>query len=284
MGGPFRRNLKRIFAEQAKGVLGTLADAGAPIPAVFPALADYDDPMASAMTPLISAYYDWGGKTTRARLGLDPADWRVTDPHLHDAIKAQALSFCAKTNATTGLRLYEALDKLRGELQAGLVDRGESIPELRKRVLSIFTGLRDEHAGMIARTEASRAVHAASLLSAEESGAVAGKRWLASGNSCDRCLAEEAKTQERPAALADAFATVAGDAAYATVRMPPLHPHCRCTVTFALADDYRRMIATEGGTAPAEVAPLAPKTPRVRKPAAPKPPAFPDDPSAAPAA
>ena len=57
---------------------------------------------------------------------------------------------------------------------------GETIPELTRRVQSVFSRLSRERAEMIARTEAARAVHAASLLSAKESGVVSGKKWLLS--------------------------------------------------------------------------------------------------------
>ena len=49
-GRPIRRGLKGWFAKQAKEILGTVPAIGEPMPASFPPLTDYDDPMASAMT------------------------------------------------------------------------------------------------------------------------------------------------------------------------------------------------------------------------------------------
>jgi hypothetical protein len=258
--------LRWFFGEQAAHVLGELPAIGAPLPMTFPSLADYDDPMASAMTPLIGAYWDRGGRTTRERLGLDPDAWRVVDPNLHRAIAGQALAFCAATNATTTRRLDDALAELRAGLHAGLVVEGEAIPALRDRVRAVFAGLTRDHAAMIARTEASRAVHAASLLSAEQSGVVAGKRWLASGNSCERCLEQERKTKEAALPLGGAFdQDPAADPAYATTTAPPLHPRCRCTIVLDLADEYRRLVDGEGGDAPPAIEPLNPAGPRVRR-------------------
>ena len=75
--------MKRWFNKQLKTMLGVIPEIGAPLPASFPPLTDYDDPMASAMTPVLSGYWDEGGKVTRAKLGLDPEKWEVHDPHLH---------------------------------------------------------------------------------------------------------------------------------------------------------------------------------------------------------
>ena len=77
------------------------------------------------------------------------------DPHLHQMIQDATLKFCRETNATTDLNLQEALDKLRQELVAGLVDSGETIAELAKRVKGVFSRITDWRAEMIGRTEAS---------------------------------------------------------------------------------------------------------------------------------
>lgn len=246
-------------------MLGEIPELGAPLPAVFKSLADYDDPMASAMTPLLSSYWDKGGKMTRAKLGLDPAAWRVVDPNLHKAIGDQAFAFCQATNATTDKRLAEALTELRSQFAMGLITEGETIPALTARVRSVFTGLRKEHAQMIARTEASRAVHTASLISAEESGVVEGKRWLASANSCDICVAEAYRTKDAVLPLADLFTTRGDNPIYAGIKCPPLHPHCRCTLVYELVAEYRNLVAGEGGSAPDLIIPLDPRSPGVRR-------------------
>jgi hypothetical protein len=262
-GTPIRRNLRRWYDRQLADVLGEVPTIGANLPTVFRPLADYDDPMASAMTPLISAYWDKGGKTTLAKLGLDSAEWRVVNPHLHKLIADQAFNFCQSTNATTTLKINDALAQLRTELAAGLVSHGESIPELTKRVQGIFTGLRKEHAAMIARTEASRAVHYAALAAAEESEVVEGKRWIASANSCDICLAEASRTKDAPIELGAEFTRRGDNPVYAGIKCPPLHPHCRCSLVFDLVAEYRRIIEDAGGHAPLSISPLDPSSPGV---------------------
>jgi Phage Mu protein F like protein len=243
-GNPIRKAIKRFAKRQLKKILGTLPEIGAPIPDRFPPLTDWTKPMAAAMTPLVSLYWDEGGRTTRARLGLDPDEWEVHDPHLHEMVSKAAFQFCESTNRTTDLDLAEALEQLRGEFIAGLVDRGDSIPELTKRVKSVFRDLATWRAEMIGRTEASRAIHAASLQSASESGVVQGKRWLTSANSCDRCVAI---AQEFNAVFPQGVPLgmpfeMKGDGPYASIQHPPLHPHCRCSVTFVLTEEYEELL------------------------------------------
>ncbi len=268
-GRPIRRGLKRWFAKQAKEILGTLPTIGAPMPAAFPPLTDYDDPMASAMTPIISAYWDEAGQVTRARLGLDPAAWEVHDPHLHQTIKDASFKFCAETNATTSKQLSDALLELHKELIAGLVDSGDSIPQLTKRVMGVFENCDKYRAERIARTEASRAVHGASLTSAAESGVVTGKKILLSANACPLCV-ETAAKHPKGAALSETFATVGKNPEYSDVKITPIHPFCRCTMTYVLTEEYEQLLAEHGPPMPTfEPGSLGPE-PRPRKIAKPK--------------
>ena len=123
-GRPVRQSFQTMVPEASGNGIGQIPTIGAPLPDSFKPLADYTDPMASAMTPLISSYWDEAGKTTRGRLGLDPDEWRVHDPHLHAVIKDTTFKFCEKTNQTTDQNLAEALGKLQLELIAGVVRRG----------------------------------------------------------------------------------------------------------------------------------------------------------------
>lgn len=170
-GANIAAELRRWFEAQLADILGGLAAAGAG-PDGFPAFvppdlnADYDGPMAEAMTPLVSAYWDEAGREVRERLGLDPATWTVVDPKTQDEIHRLTLTFCHATNATTTLQLGDALNRLKDELAAGIVDRGESVAQLTERVKNVFTLASDHRARRIAQTETSRAVHQAKARSA----------------------------------------------------------------------------------------------------------------------
>lgn len=258
-GNKIRRELKRWWTQieaeymaavedAAEQLLGTSSSIGVPLTDVFPAIADYEDPMSTAMTPLLSAYWDKSGRQTRAKLGLDPDEWRVVDPNLHEKIRTQAMDFCESTLETAHMDVHEAYDRLRQELLSGVLEAGEAIPQLTERVKAIFTDAKGWKAEQIARTEAARAVNAASLESAKQSGVVERKKWLLSANACDECH----KVNDRVNAaggipLDDAFATGLSDKpTYADCHAPPLHPHCRCTLTYVLSPEFQGVIDQYG--------------------------------------
>lgn len=235
-GQPIRKTLKQWFKIQAKDILGQIPSIGAPLPTHFETLADYNDPMASAMTPILSTYWQESGEKTQERLGLDPDDWKVSSPHLKRKIQTAALDFCDETNSTTSLLLEEALTRLRQELMQGLVDEGESIPQLRDRVQKIFDAAEEWRAERIARTEAARAVHAAQLESAKQSEVVAGLEWLVSADACPICMQIAAEVRQMP--LGQSFAVVGNNPTYQHIKHPPAHPHCMCAAIEMLKPEY----------------------------------------------
>jgi hypothetical protein len=202
--------------------------------------------MASAMTPILSQYWDQGGKAVRERIGLDPDQWQVTDPNLKAKIEQASLAFCQATNQTTSLKLDAALAKLRAELVAGLVDGGDSIPQLTKRVQSVFDQATKSRARMIAASEAARAVHAAQEQSAIDSGVVVGMEWLVSGDACPLCLQIAAEVRMVP--LGTRFAEVGNNPSYKDVRHPPAHPHCQCAMVEVLRPEFGGPAQPQWGT------------------------------------
>lgn len=245
-GKPLEDALKRFFKKQLIEVLKNLGSSvGVEPPSVFAKLANYNDLMASAMTPILSAYWDAAGKDVRARMGLDPDEWRVADPNTKTAIEDAAFAFCEATNETTTLALTDAHAALRKELIEGVVEAGESVRQLTERVKSVFTNASDYRAKRIAQTETSRAVHAASLKSAIDSGVASGKRWLLSANACPLCLrlkAEADAAGDDGVSLDGEFGSVGNDSIYSSIVMPPAHPYCRCSVTFVLTQEYRDLL------------------------------------------
>jgi hypothetical protein len=235
-GTPITARLIQFLDRQMEAVLGTVKSHGAKLPAKFPPMTDYDDPMASAMTPLIGAYWEESGKKAMARLGLDPDEWKVTNPHLKAKIEQAALAFSHSTNATTDLQLDAALAKLRQELAKGLVEEGESIDELTKRVRGIFASAKEHRARRIAATEAARAVHAAQEEAALESGVVAGLEWLVSEDACPLC--KQIASEVRMVPLGQDFATIGDNPHYKDVAHPPAHPSCQCAMVEVLKPEY----------------------------------------------
>lgn len=235
-GRPLATRLREWLDRQRREVLGTVATLGTEIPATFPPLSNYDDPMASSMTPVLGAYWEESGRATRGRLGLDPGEWTVTNPHTRQKIREQALDFCRSTNQTTSKALNLALARLRDELIAGVVEHGESLDQLTDRVNGVFDRAERWRARRIAATEASRAVHAAQEQSAVESGVVAGFEWLLSGDACPLC--RQVATEARMVPIGRAFAHVGDDPAYSRIAHPPLHPSCQCAMVEVLTPEF----------------------------------------------
>lgn len=235
-GKPLWKALTHAFKQHLKVTLAAIPPATAPLPTHFPPLTDYTDPMAAAMTPLLSVYWDEAGKGVREAMGLDPGPWQVTDPHLHAQIHKQAFAFCDATNKTTDLALSDALKALRRELVAGLVTEGDSIPALTKRVKKVFNHAETYRARRIAQTEAARAVHAAQYESVKESGVASGVRWLISANSCPLCVRIAAEVGQ--VKLGTDFAKIGNNPHYSAVPHPPAHPSCRCSVQWILLPEY----------------------------------------------
>lgn len=225
-----------MFREQRARVLGFLRtgrkDQAPPgLPFGWPDWHDFglgSLEIAERMAPLLSLTWDAAGSAFTSRIGLDPDQWSVTDPHTARMVDEAALAFSDSMNRTTSLSLDRALARTREELHEGVVKEGESVEVLTKRVGAIFDGAEKWRARRIAQTETSRAVHAAQERSAERSGVVAGWEWLLSGDACPTCVAIAARA--RYVRLGHAFAVIGDDPHYSRIPYPPAHPHCNCSV------------------------------------------------------
>lgn len=194
-------------------------------------LSTWDIVVAKVAEPLLTQYAREAVRETIDALPaprLDPDLFNVVDRNLPQAVQEASLKFAQSTNETTSMELTDALDELRGELQAG-VELGDTRIEMRKRVQAIFDDLSDRRADLIAHTEASRARHDAQLTTVKESNVVSKKNWLSSSDACQKCLNLAAMG---PIPL-DANFTVTK---YGPVKGPPLHVSCYCSQTFELKD------------------------------------------------
>lgn len=230
------RVLLALSRRQAADVLARLNG----VPGRAPALDHWVAPMADALLPLFLAFAEQGGKQALREIAgqyalARPKAWGdgvvkdrakppfalgfdVRSPKVIEAVRNAVFTFCQETLATATRQVDEALDELRAQLAAGL-ERGEAQRELNRRVVGIFAD--PYRAARIAQTEASRAVHAGSLMAAEQSGVVGRVRWVASADSCPLC--QELDGKEVP--LGEVFA-VDGVGVYSRIFHPPRHPHC----------------------------------------------------------
>jgi hypothetical protein len=192
-------------------------------------------PMSERMAPLIAAIWQAAGEEFLVRLGLDPDVWDVTSPGLAEAIRQAAFAFCAATNATTSNNLADALNELRAALDEGVVERGESLDWITRRVKEIFDQAETWRARRIAASEASRAVHKAQYEAGRDSDVVTGWRWLASSDACALCLTIARRCPV--VRMGQPFAVIGDHPDYSRIEFPPAHPSCRCSMTEVLDID-----------------------------------------------
>ena len=146
---------------------------------------------------------------------------------------------------TNAFKLIKGIDEttiidLKRQFDLGLKE-GEGIPELKKRVLSVFDKANDSRAEMIARTEAIKASNFGTQEAWEQSGVVTAKEWLTAAD--ERVDALCAAMDGKIIGLGDNFFEK-GDTLSAKndegkkvsqtfdadTPVPPLHPNCRCTL------------------------------------------------------
>ncbi len=173
------------------------------------------------VTPVLESVATDAAKKIADQLVAADDVFSVVDRNLPKSVADLALKFCDATNQTTVLQLDEARDLLRKEIVDGTF-AGDTCAELANRVQQVFNVADTKRATMIAQTETSRALHAAELLTAKESGLVQSKSWLASADCCDKC-AEYASKGEIP--LEEPF----GVTSYGEVMSAPAHPNCQCS-------------------------------------------------------
>ena len=149
----------------------------------------------------------------------------VFDPNVAEFARAWAYDFAASTLATTNMRIMEVYQRTAATVATSL-EQGNTLDQLSQALGFIFND--PARAQMIAASEASRAYHGGQMITAEESGEVYGKTWLASSDACDACLALNGVTVP----LDKPFVVKSGR--YGVVMSPPLHPHCMCSQTYEL--------------------------------------------------
>lgn len=125
---------------------------------------------------------------------------------------------------------------LRKKLSEGMAE-GENVPDLRKRVETVFTDLSAYGAERIARTETIWAWNEGARQGYKQSGVVEKLQWVSSGDqrSCDFCLDMDG----RIVGINDSFFDKGDsyevnertlDFEYEQVDHPPLHCNCRCCI------------------------------------------------------
>jgi hypothetical protein len=183
----------------------------------------------------VADIWEKAGEAFLMSLGIDPDVWDVTVPPLDGMIARDVMDLANEVNGTTSTALANALAEVTRAVAGGALPADQAADVLAKDVNEIFDHAVDSRADTIARTEASRAYHAAMREAASEYGDVSGWKWVCAANACPICLEIEAECQFVP--IGRPFAIVGNNPTYQTIDMPPCHPNCACTAEPIMAGD-----------------------------------------------
>lgn len=159
-------------------------------------------------------------------------------------LNAQPAKLAKSITETAYIRIRKQLEEAIG--------KGESIPEMVKRIKDTYKDIKKYQAENIAISEVSRATNFATEDAYIQSGVVEGKEWVVVPDDrlCEFCMAMESTYQSK-ARLSQKFFkkgdTVKGvdggemELDYDDVNGPPLHPRCRCIIkaVFAFSKDEK---------------------------------------------
>lgn len=120
-------------------------------------------------------------------------------------------------------------DKLSALLKEG-IDNGQSIAEIQRNIRTHFADFKKNQSEKIARTEILRASNAGTLDAFRASDVVKGKQWLTAMD--DRVDPACNELNGKIVDVEGAFFK----ADFASGKIPPLHPNCRCDLLPVLAD------------------------------------------------
>lgn len=162
----------------------------------------------------------------------------VGSKSVQDAISKQVIPLSESTVATTRQSLAGAVKALKKELAEGLIEEGEALPSMVKRVQAIFTNAKRHRAESIAITESNKAFNNGTLESAKQSNVVTALRWVLSPEPCIICetiAGKNPQVQGTPEVPVGSKFTNP-DAFFGDIEAPPAHVNCACTIETVLID------------------------------------------------
>lgn len=183
----------------------------------------WDAELAELWTPLLGDATDSVGGVMLSV--FDPA--QEFDPNtdkMSRYLAARSVNIANLVNGTTA-------DEIRDILAVTAQDGG-AVDDMVDAIEGYFdpeTGRVRSRAETVARTEIIGASNFAAVEAARQSGVVGGKRWMSASDAEEDCLELNGTLVED---LDGGFSH--GDV---TVEHPPLHPRCRCTLTFDILED-----------------------------------------------
>ena len=181
-------------------------------------------------------FMEIGAKEGAEQIGVQLIDF-IEQPGAQDAIRAHNFEFAQRVNQSTA-------DSFKKQMAIGL-EKGESIPEITKRIEAMGTEWQGYRAERVARTESARALMTGREEQWRQSGVVGAKVWDANGDACPFCLDMDGKIVEIGVPYFGEGVTQSVDFKgreiklnhnYGVVNGPPLHLNCRCSLQPQLID------------------------------------------------
>jgi HK97 family phage portal protein len=219
---PIRAFWQKWFRKQRAAVMSGIRKGKKDVEDGMAALtpAEWTNQMAAKYMTILIPFYKWAYRRYAPQLDMtDP--WSVIYPRMEEAIRASVFLVVEGINEYTSRDISRATAAIAEEIARG----DNTIEGLTQRLDTIFDSYEVNRSRMIARTESSRAVHDAQILTATESGIVKGFEYQLSADPCPICQAVAAETPET--SLVDARQQVGS---YDRT-LPPIHPNCLCYAT-----------------------------------------------------
>jgi len=206
--------------------------------------------MASQFIPYIDAYIDQAGRFVLTELGQQDADqWMIRSPEVVEAARAATLDLCQETIDSFLSGTNREIGKVREEIAESLAN-GERPGSLTDRIAAWMEPEARWRARRIATTESARAFNLGQVKSTEELDFVAGYKWVLDSDACPLCHAVQRQCPIIP--KGGTFAQNGKNKTYQQIKMPPLHPNCRCTLVVVFDDevpaDWPRMVQPDPET------------------------------------
>lgn len=144
-----------------------------------------------------------------------------------------------RTNIT---KMAKEVDKVTKEKIFDIIDAGNnsgaSVQDISKEISKTFDDFGKKRALTIARTEITRASNWATEQARKDSGVVEQKEWYTATDErvCEHCWPMNWKVIDIGKSFFDKWHTLVGvngwqlKLDYETIKTPPLHPNCRCTL------------------------------------------------------
>jgi len=192
---------------------------------------DWDERFRSEGLPFLrELYYEFGVDAIRElekRVGPIGINFTEYNDYIEPFVEDYTIRLATVINDTTETAL-------RGSVMEG-IKLGESMPQIRDRIKTVFDQAENYRAMVIARTETIRASNQGARLGYQESGVVTEVEWLTAFDerTCPFCAYMDGKRASVDGLFFKKGATLDVEGqrlvfGYEEISAPPLHPNCRC--------------------------------------------------------